>query len=140
MEVPRLGVESELQLPASTATPNPKRTEQGQESNPHPHGYLSGSLPLSHNRNSWGNFRFIEKLQRIAEKIPSYSSPSFFQCQCFTQPWYSCQSQEISVGRVKGLSCVLSVFLLMFWSRSPHSISQIQIHVVTFYFQIITDL
>ena len=42
MEVPRLGVESELGLPAyttATATPDPQPTEQGQGSNPHPHGY-----------------------------------------------------------------------------------------------------
>ena len=42
MEVPGLGVESKLQLPASTtatATPDPKPIEQGQESNPCPQGY-----------------------------------------------------------------------------------------------------
>jgi len=50
-EVPRLGVESELQLPAYTtatatrdlpqlkATPDPKPTDQRQESNPAPYGY-----------------------------------------------------------------------------------------------------
>ena len=55
MEVPRLGVESELQLPADTtatatqgpshvcdpqltAMPDPKPTRQGQGFNPHPHG------------------------------------------------------------------------------------------------------
>ena len=67
MEVPRLGVKSELQLPAYSisgsklslrptpqlmATPDPKPTEQGQGSNPHPHGYSLGLLPLSHDRNS----------------------------------------------------------------------------------------
>ena len=64
MEVPRLGVESELQLlaystatatpdlrrvcvlytPQLTATPDPQPTEQGQGLNPHPHGCQSGSL------------------------------------------------------------------------------------------------
>ena len=57
MEVPRLGVESELQLladataiatgseprlqctPQVTATPDPQPTERGQGLNPHPHGY-----------------------------------------------------------------------------------------------------
>ena len=56
MEVPRLGVESELQGPAYTtatamwdlsqvcdlqlmAMPDPQPTEQGQGWNPHPHGY-----------------------------------------------------------------------------------------------------
>ena len=59
MEVPRLGVESELRMPAFTtaidssarsepcvqptlqltATLDPKPTKQGQGSNPHPHGY-----------------------------------------------------------------------------------------------------
>ena len=42
MEVPRVGVESKLQLPAyttATATQDPKPTEQGQGSNPCPHGY-----------------------------------------------------------------------------------------------------
>ena len=69
MEVPRLGVESELQLPAyaiATATPDLSRTcklhhsswqrrilnPRGQGSNLHPHGYWLGLLPLSHNRSS----------------------------------------------------------------------------------------
>ena len=58
MEIPRLGVESELQLPAYAtatttaapsgicnlyhslmATPDPQPTEQGQRSNLHPHRY-----------------------------------------------------------------------------------------------------
>ena len=53
MEIPRLGVQSELQLPAYTsatamqdpsltpqltATPDLQPTEQGQGSNPQPHG------------------------------------------------------------------------------------------------------
>ena len=41
MEVPRLGVQSELQLPAyatATAMPDPYPTEQGQGSNPKPRG------------------------------------------------------------------------------------------------------
>ena len=69
MEIPRLGVKSELQLPAyTTATaaldpscicslqhsswqmPDPQPTERGQGSNPHPHGYYWDSLPMSHNR------------------------------------------------------------------------------------------
>ena len=47
MEVPRVGVQSELQLPAytiGTAMPDPQSTEQGQGSNPHPHGCQLGSL------------------------------------------------------------------------------------------------
>ena len=83
MEIPRLGVESELQLPAcATATakpdlslvcdlhhklmamPDPLRSlpdlEQGQGSNPNPHGYYySVSLPLSHKRNS---LRFLGEI------------------------------------------------------------------------------
>ena len=54
MEVPRLGVELELQLPAyttATATPDPWPNEQDQGSNLSPRGYL-GLLPLSHNGNS----------------------------------------------------------------------------------------
>ena len=42
MEVPRLGVESELQLqptPQLTATPDPPSTEGGKGLNPNPHGY-----------------------------------------------------------------------------------------------------
>ena len=40
MEVPRLGVQSELQLLAyTTAMPDPQPTERGQGSNPHTHGY-----------------------------------------------------------------------------------------------------
>ena len=67
MEVPRLGAESELQLPAYTtstatqdlqptpqlmATLDPEPTELGQGSNLHPHGSLSVSLPLSQDSNS----------------------------------------------------------------------------------------
>ena len=71
MEVPRLGVEMELQLPASTtatatprseprlqpiqqltATPYPEPTERGQGSNPQPHGSWSDSIPLYHDGNS----------------------------------------------------------------------------------------
>ena len=49
MEVPRLEVKSELQLPAcatATATPGPSPTERGQGWNPHPHGSSSRSFPL----------------------------------------------------------------------------------------------
>ena len=55
VEVPRRGVESELQLPAyttATATRDPSPTEQGQGLNPCPHGYWSGSIPLSRDGNS----------------------------------------------------------------------------------------
>ena len=47
MDVPRLGVDSELQLPTyttATAMSDPEPSEQGQGSNPCPHGYSSGSL------------------------------------------------------------------------------------------------
>ena len=47
MEVPRLGLTSELQLPAGFLTHGVKPG-----SKPHPHGYQSGSLPLSQDRNS----------------------------------------------------------------------------------------
>ena len=77
MEVPRWGVESELQLPVyatATATATPdlswvcnrqhsswqhrilQSTKWGQGSNLHPHGYQSGSLLLSHNGNSCISF------------------------------------------------------------------------------------
>ena len=42
MEIIRLGIESELQLPAyttATATPDPQPSEGRQGSNPCPHGY-----------------------------------------------------------------------------------------------------
>ena len=70
MEVPGLGVESELHLPTCitvtqdpsrvcdphctqlTVMPDPELTEWDQGSNPHPHGCLLGLLPLSHNGNS----------------------------------------------------------------------------------------
>ena len=71
MEVPRLGIESELPLPAYTtatansgseahlpptpqltATRDPWPTEWGQGSDAHPHGYLSDSLLLCHSGNS----------------------------------------------------------------------------------------
>ena len=71
MEVPRLGVESEIQLPAYTTAratrflshvcdlhhslrqpwiPDPP--SEARDSNPHPHGYQSDSFPLSHSGNS----------------------------------------------------------------------------------------
>ena len=55
MEVPRLGVKLELQLPAyttATAILGPYPTEEGQGSNLCPHGYQSDLFPLSQNRNS----------------------------------------------------------------------------------------
>ena len=55
MEAPRLGVESELQLPAyttATATRDPQVSTRGQGSHPHPHGHVSGLLPLSHGGSS----------------------------------------------------------------------------------------
>ena len=72
MEVPRLGVKSELQLPAyatATATQEVQAASgtsttahsntgyfnpliKARKSNPHPHGYQSGLLSLSHNGNS----------------------------------------------------------------------------------------
>ena len=70
MEVPRLGVKSELQLPAyttATATPDlaPSVTyttahgdagslpiDQGHRSNPNPHKYQLGLIPRSHSGNS----------------------------------------------------------------------------------------
>ena len=68
IEVPRLRVQSELQLLAyttATAMRDPSHIhnlhhssrhcwipERGQGSNPHPHGYLSDSFPLRHNGNS----------------------------------------------------------------------------------------
>ena len=73
IEVPRLGVKSELQLPAYTTQPqhpgsepslrhtpqftgmlDPQPTEQGQGSNLHPQRYQD-SFPLHHN----GNFLFL---------------------------------------------------------------------------------
>ena len=56
MDVPRLGNESELQLPAyttATATLDSRATEQGQGSNPCPRGYYSDLFPLHHKGNSW---------------------------------------------------------------------------------------
>ena len=67
MEVPRLGVKLELQLPAYTTatvtrdpshvtqfvtTLDPRPTERGQGSNLHPHGYQSDSFLLHHNGKS----------------------------------------------------------------------------------------
>ena len=84
MEVPRLGVEWELQRPAcatATAVQDPScvfdlhhssrqqwipgPTERGQGSNPHPHGYELDSFLLHHNRNSQGlekNFKGVSSL------------------------------------------------------------------------------
>ena len=71
MEVPRLGVTSELQLPAyttTTAMQDPSCVcdlhhsswqgipEWGQGWNPHPHGYWSGLFPLNHIGNSYFYF------------------------------------------------------------------------------------
>ena len=50
MEVPKLGVKSQLQLPAyptATATLDLELTHRGQGSNPHPHGHLLGSFLLA---------------------------------------------------------------------------------------------
>ena len=79
VEVPRLGVELELQLlayarsepclrpaPQLTETPEPQPTERDQGLNPCPYGYESGSLPLSHNGNS--NF-LIFKSMNMYKKI-----------------------------------------------------------------------
>ena len=55
MEVPRVGVEPELKLPAyttATATPDPRPTEQGQGLNLNPLGYQLHSSLLCHNGNS----------------------------------------------------------------------------------------
>ena len=55
MEVPRLGVKSELQLPAYTtvtATQEPQPTERGQGSNPYPHGCYTGLSLMCHHENS----------------------------------------------------------------------------------------
>ena len=54
MEVPRLVVKSELHLLAyttATAMRDPQPTEQGQGSNPCPHGYQLGWLLLNRNGN-----------------------------------------------------------------------------------------
>ena len=61
MEVPGLGVESELQPLAyttSTAMWDPYPTEQGQGSNPCHYGYQLGLLPLNHNGNSCLHYIF----------------------------------------------------------------------------------
>ena len=39
-------------IPKLMATLDPQSVEQGQGSNPHPHGYNLGLLPLNHNGNS----------------------------------------------------------------------------------------
>ena len=47
MEVPRLGGESDLWLPAyttATATPDPQAAERGQGSNPRPHRDITGAF------------------------------------------------------------------------------------------------
>ena len=57
MEVIRLRVKSELQLPVyTTAT----ATERGQGSNQHSHGYESSSLPRSHSGNSKVVYSYID--------------------------------------------------------------------------------
>ena len=59
MEVPRLGVKSELHLqptPQLMARPDPRLAERGQGSNLCPHRYQSDSFPLSHNGNSSKSF------------------------------------------------------------------------------------
>ena len=86
MEVPKLGVKSELLPPAyatATATPSkprlrptpklkampdPQPTEQGQGSNPQPHGSQSDLFPLSHN----GNSRFCWILSWEQQDLKSF--------------------------------------------------------------------
>ena len=81
-KVPRLGVESELQplayttavatpdssqclwpTPQLMAKPDPEPTERGQGLNPHLQGYQSGSLPLSHDRNSYFKLIFVYNMK-----------------------------------------------------------------------------
>ena len=65
VKVPRLGVESELQLlvyATATAKPDLRPTEQGQGSNPNAHGYQSDSFLLHRNGNSHEDFLMEEKI------------------------------------------------------------------------------
>ena len=82
VEVPRLGVESGLQLPAYTtatgskqrlrptpqltATPVTEPTEQGQGSNPHSHGYQAGLFLLRRARNAPTPIPVGDKLWALA--------------------------------------------------------------------------
>ena len=78
MEIPRLGIISELQLPAyTTATAMwdlscvcnlHHNSQQGQGSKSNPHGYQLGSLSLSHNRNSL-NICLISSLQETGKEL-----------------------------------------------------------------------
>ena len=81
--VPKLGVKSALAaslchnhsnarsklrlqpIPQLTAMQDPSPTEQGQGWNPHPHGYPSGSLPLSYDGNFWRDVKLLHKVSTV---------------------------------------------------------------------------
>ena len=100
MEVPRLGVKSELQPPASglhhsnagsephlqptsqlMTTPHPQPTKQGQGLNLHPHEYQLCWLLLSYNRNSILYLFFLNLYLMFflesSHKLHFYSSHTF---------------------------------------------------------------
>ena len=119
MEVPRLRVELQLQLPAyitATATLDPWPTEQGQGwSKPRAPGHLSGSFPLRHNGNArpsllnqapliiqveltssicpistWLNLRLLAN-----QRVPSYWSLGIFSKA------HGTQTRVFSTGKLK---------------------------------------
>ena len=98
MQVPRPGVESELQLPTyTTATAtggrclrailDPLPPEQGRGLNSHPHGYYLDLFLLCQNRNSYVFINY-EKFSAII-----YLFGEWLMCCCFTKHvmFYTCQ-------------------------------------------------
>ena len=82
--------------PQLTAMLDPQSTKKGQGSNPHPHGYQQGSLPLGHNGNSRNNLLmipnifihlpFLHSLPKISQQIKRRTAIKawvfWFQCLC----------------------------------------------------------
>ena len=113
MEIPRLGIKSELQPLAYTtakAMPDPSCVydlhhsswqhqvlnplERGQGSNPHPHGYWSDSFLLNHN----GNFQVFYSF--ILQCLICSSHPVYFS------------SQTLSFSSLGFYSGLLSIFCI----------------------------
>ena len=96
VEIPRLGVKSELQLLAyTTATATlagSLTTERVQGLNPHPLGYQLGSLSLSHNRNS----RF-PLFNRALVHSPCWQELSVFEPSPFL--FYETRTAHVTLGQ-----------------------------------------
>ena len=93
---------SELHLrptPQLTATPDPQPTEQGQGSNPQPHGSQSDSLTTVPRRELLPNYFYCDKIQ-ITRNLPNISGRnSFLTCGPYSLQILSiCNTSSHSIG------------------------------------------